>query len=68
MKDGLDLQFNKPRRITRVSDLIIIDYFQTVLSSKQALRNPPVLFKKVGRSLGNLTRYLPQAQRVAYTL
>ena len=48
--NSLGLQPNKPRRIIRVFDLKIMDYSQTVVSSKQAYGTPPVLLKNIGRS------------------
>ena len=52
MKDSMGVQPIKPRRTIRVFDLKIIDYSHTALSSKQALRTPPVLLKNVGESPG----------------
>ena len=51
MQDSLALERKKPRRIIRVFDLKIINYCQTALSSKQALRTPPVLSKNEGEVL-----------------
>ena len=52
MQNNLALEPNKPRRIIRVFDLKIIQCCQTALSSKHALRTPPVLLKNVRQSLG----------------
>ena len=52
MQDSFALEPNKPRRMVRVFNLKIIHYCQTALSSKQALRTPPVLLYEIGRSPG----------------
>ena len=52
MQGSLELEPDRPRRNIRVFGVKMIPYFYTALSSKQALRTPPVLLKNVGRSPG----------------
>ena len=67
VQKGWALQPNRPGRIIRVSDLNMIDYCQTFLSSKHAYRTPPVLLKNIERTPRvTSARVILSTQRVAY--